>query len=107
MEVNNSAQPANLQELTLESGVCYWWNFGLDSIDQKPHREMVNLPSAQGARGRIMLCFCDYRGVLPVNWDSNDSHKGIGSLAHISKVRFESIVIGVTDCLLSGVFPTV
>jgi hypothetical protein len=30
MEVNNSAQPANLQELTLESGVCYWWNFGLD-----------------------------------------------------------------------------
>jgi hypothetical protein len=30
MEVNNSAQPANLQELTLESGVCYWWNFGLN-----------------------------------------------------------------------------
>ena len=33
MEVNNSAQPANLQELTLESGVCYWWNFGL--MDQR------------------------------------------------------------------------
>ena len=22
-----------------------------------------------------MLCFCDYRGVLPVNWDSNDSQQ--------------------------------
>jgi hypothetical protein len=32
MEVNNSAQPANLQELTLESGVCYWWNFGLELL---------------------------------------------------------------------------
>jgi hypothetical protein len=35
MEVNNSAQPANLQELTLESGVCYWWNFGLIKIECK------------------------------------------------------------------------
>ena len=31
----------------------------LDSIDQKPHSGMANLPSAQRATGRIMVCFCD------------------------------------------------
>jgi HEAT repeat protein len=42
----------------------------LDSIDQKPHSGMANLPSAQRATSRIMLCFCDYRAVFSANLEA-------------------------------------
>jgi len=50
----------------------YFGGANLDSIHQQQHFRMANLPTAQEAKGQIMLCFRDCRANFSANLDSND-----------------------------------
>jgi hypothetical protein len=50
----------------------YFGGANLDSIHQQQHFRMANLPSAQAAKGWIMLSFHDCPAEFSANLDSND-----------------------------------